>query len=64
MMAGSETDGARGDATHEEVAAAMAALEVVWPRAVRGVDPEEPTRWRFSGRWWTKPVLLRRERPW
>jgi hypothetical protein len=20
--------------------------------------------WRFSGRWWNKPVLLRRDRPW
>ncbi|HMD47016.1 MAG TPA: hypothetical protein VKG43_12695 [Acidimicrobiales bacterium] len=20
--------------------------------------------WRFSGRWWMKPVALRRDRPW
>ncbi|MDA8309852.1 MAG: hypothetical protein M0Z46_04450 [Actinomycetota bacterium] len=20
--------------------------------------------WRFSGRWWTRPAVLRRERPW
>jgi hypothetical protein len=45
------------------VAAIVAAIEAVWPRPV--VAPvEAPSRWRFSGRWWTKPVPLRRNRPW
>ncbi len=53
-----------GEATDEEVAAIVAAVEVAWPRAaVAGADQHAP-RWRFSGRWWTKPVPLRRNRPW
>ncbi len=49
----------------EELAAIMAALEVAWPRpAAAGVDPRAATpRWRFSGRWWTKPIPSRRARP-
>ena len=47
----------------EEVAAIMAATEVAWPRpAAGGADPVAP-RWRWSGRWWTKPVAQRRMRP-
>ena len=53
-----------GDASDEEVAAIVAAVEVAWPRpAAPGADTAPP-RWRFSGRWWTKPVPLRRGRPW
>jgi hypothetical protein len=63
-MARTDVDRTGGDPTPEEVAAAMAALEEVWPRAVIGPDLEEPARWRFSGRWWSKPMPLRRERPW
>ncbi len=47
----------------EEVAAIVAAIEAVWPRPEVGVPPEPPLRWRFSGRWWTKPVPARRDRP-
>ena len=53
-----------GEATDEEVAAIMAAVEVAWPRPVAAPDADLPPRWRFSGRWWTKPVPLRRGRPW
>ena len=51
--------------TDEEAAAIAAAIEVSWPRAV-AAPAEEPTtsRWRFAGRWWTKPIPIRRERPW
>ena len=51
--------------TDEEAAAIAAAIEAAWPRAV-AVDPPavEPPRWRFAGRWWTKPIPVRRERPW
>jgi hypothetical protein len=52
----------------EVVAAIAAAVELCWPRPV----PTPPTRlsrpatpaWRFSGRWWSKPPQLRRDRPW
>jgi hypothetical protein len=56
----------RPDATDEEVAAIVAAIELTWPDAVTEAEPDddEPLRWRFSGRWWTKPVALRRGRPW
>jgi hypothetical protein len=53
-----------GDPTPEEVAAIVAAVEVAWPRAVAAAEPEPSQRWRFSGRWWSKPIPLRRVRPW
>ncbi|MPY92444.1 MAG: hypothetical protein GEV08_05060 [Acidimicrobiia bacterium] len=54
----------RGNATDDEVAAIMAAVEVAWPRpAAVALVAAEPARWKFSGRWWSKPVPLRRERP-
>lgn len=51
--------------TPEEAAVIMAATEALWPRPVIVVDePEErSTAWRFSGRWWNKPVATRRARP-
>jgi hypothetical protein len=52
-----------GEVSDEEVAAIVAAVEVVWPRPV-AIPPSDAPRWRFSGRWWTKPVPLRRSRPW
>jgi hypothetical protein len=52
-----------GDPSDEEVAAIVAAVEVTWPRPAP-VAAEPPSRWRFSGRWWSKPVPLRRTRPW
>ncbi|MGO9559155.1 MAG: hypothetical protein ACLPQS_03980 [Acidimicrobiales bacterium] len=55
----------------EIVAALAAAVEAVWPRTVAGagagLERERGTPeyvWRFSGRWWSKPVPLRRDRPW
>ncbi len=51
--------------TDEEAAAIAAAIEVSWPRAVVGpAEPPSPPRWRFAGRWWTKPIPIRRDRPW
>jgi hypothetical protein len=51
--------------TDEEAAAIVAAVEAAWPRAATGPEaPDEPPRWRFAARWWSKPVALRRERPW
>lgn len=57
---------AGGSPTVEETVAIMAAIEHLWPRPVLVVD--EPTRetptWRFSGRWWSRPTVTRRDRPW
>lgn len=51
--------------TEEELVAIAAAVEMAWPRPVvveeRGPSP---TLWRFSGRWWSKPHVVRRDRPW
>ncbi len=50
--------------TPEEAAAIVAAIQA--GLATGGVgDPTtaEMPRWRFSGRWWTKPVPQRRDRP-
>jgi hypothetical protein len=50
--------------TDEETVAIAAAVELLWPRP-GGVVPTDPTpAWRFSGRWWAKPVAARRKRPW
>ena len=49
----------------DELAAIVAAVELAWPRPVVVVDDEEDApNWRWSGRWWTGPVPLRRQRPW
>lgn len=51
--------------TDEEAAAIAAAIEVSWPRAVvASAQSAEAPRWRFAGRWWTKPIPVRRDRPW
>jgi hypothetical protein len=51
--------------TDEETVAIMAAMQVLWPRPVLS-DEEVRAReatWRFSGRWWAKPINARRDRP-
>jgi hypothetical protein len=51
--------------SEEELAAIVAAVEVAWPRPVVAPAPSERANpWRFSGRWWARPVPARRERPW
>ena len=52
--------------TDEEAVAIMAATEALWPRPVVLVGSEPARRdpsWRFSGRWWAKPLTARRDRP-
>lgn len=49
------------------VAVITAAVDQVWPRpaappAGDDTDPAHRT-WRFSGRWWNRPIPIRRERP-
>ncbi len=52
------------EASEEEVAAIVSALDLSWPTPQPVVADSEPAaRWRFSGRWWTKPLPLRRGRP-
>jgi hypothetical protein len=52
-------------ATEEEAAAIVAAIEALWPRPASAEVPESRTgAWRFSGRWWSQPIPLRRPRPW
>ena len=52
--------------TEEEAAAIVAAIEALWPRPVTVVEtPGRPANaWRYSGRWWSRPVAARRDRPW
>lgn len=51
--------------TDEELAAITAAYAVLMkPVAVAAADPTPPSNpWRFSGRWWTRPIASRRVRP-
>ena len=51
--------------TDDEVVAIMAGVEALWPKPVVVVDtaPPRSTAWRFSGRWWSRPVPARRDRP-
>jgi hypothetical protein len=51
--------------TDEEVVAIMAGVEALWPKPAVVVDatPTRSTAWRFSGRWWSRPVPARRDRP-
>jgi hypothetical protein len=47
------------------LAAIAAAVQLAWPRPAPP-DEQNPVHeaWRFSGRWWNKPVPLGRDRPW
>jgi acetyl-CoA carboxylase carboxyltransferase component len=50
--------------TDEEAAAIVAAIDAATPRAGGPAPVASSPRWRWSGRWWTKPVAQRRDRPW
>ena len=59
--------GVTGNPGADEVAAIIAAVEALWPRAV-AVDGAASggttaNAWRFSGRWWASHELSRRARP-
>ena len=49
----------------DEVVAIMAGVEALWPTPLAVIDTAPPRRtaWRFSGRWWSRPVPARRDRP-
>jgi hypothetical protein len=56
---------AKGAPAPDELAAIVAAIELAWPRPVVVVEEQdEAPNWRWSGRWWTGPVPLTRQRPW
>jgi hypothetical protein len=51
--------------TDEEAAAIAAAVDALWPRATEdGTSARAVSAWKFSGRWWSQPIPLRRARPW
>lgn len=50
--------------SEEEAAVIVTALTVGVPGAPGEAQSAEPSRWRFSGRWWSRPVPARRRRPW
>jgi hypothetical protein len=52
--------------TDEEMAAIVAAIAMTWPQPPPVVERSVPSTpaWRFSGRWWARPVAARRDRPW
>jgi hypothetical protein len=53
------------DPSDDELAAIVAAIELAWPQPQAATPiATPPMRWRFAGRWWTKPVPARRDRPW
>lgn len=50
--------------TDEEAAAIVAAVQLGLPSGAGQGDNTTPvSRWRFSGRWWSRPVPARRARP-
>jgi hypothetical protein len=52
--------------TDEEAVAIVAAVDALWPKPVVEVRTTEDRdrSWKFSGRWWARPVAVRRDRPW
>ena len=51
--------------TDEEAVAIASAMQVLWPRPVVVSEQEHArnTAWKFSGRWWSVPLPMRRDRP-
>ena len=47
------------------LAVIASAVDQAWPRpALADEHQDAHLAWRFSGRWWSKPLPLRRDRPW
>ena len=51
--------------TDEEAVAIAAAVHALWPVPVVASAEERArdTAWKFSGRWWNRPLPARRDRP-
>ncbi|MCX7620371.1 MAG: hypothetical protein N2037_05930 [Acidimicrobiales bacterium] len=53
-----------GTPSDEDLAAIITAIELCTSAPTPpDENREELPRWRFSGRWWSKPVPVRRDRP-
>jgi hypothetical protein len=54
----------RPEPSPEVMAIITAAVQMSWPQPATP-DEQDPVHqsWRFSGRWWNTPTVLRRERP-
>ncbi|MFZ4518407.1 MAG: hypothetical protein ACOYOP_08455 [Microthrixaceae bacterium] len=64
MSDGRSVGGISPEPTAEEAVAIVAALEVGLSRGGAAAPAAEPpSRWRWSGRWWSKPIPARRDRP-
>ncbi len=69
-MSAPERDGLRPRPAPDPAVVALvaAAVDAAWPRPTppRADDAANPAHraWRFSGRWWSRPVAVRRDRPW
>jgi hypothetical protein len=51
--------------TQEEAVAITAVLESAMSQNVIAAVPQsDRPNWRFSGRWWAKSTIARRQRPW
>ncbi len=63
--AGGTTVSAASPPDPAALAAIAAAVQLAWPRPAPA-DEHNPVHlaWRFSGRWWNKPVPVGRDRPW
>ncbi|MBM3662694.1 MAG: hypothetical protein FJW94_07375 [Actinobacteria bacterium] len=57
------TVAASPEPTEGEAAAIAAAVEIVLATRVGIHAAATPSRWRWSGRWWSRPVPARRDRP-
>ncbi len=57
--------GLRPEVDPAVLAVLAAAANEVWPRrqVVLAAESSRSPMWRFSGRWWTKPAAVRRDRP-
>ena len=66
MSSAARVHGIAPDPSDEEAAAITAAIEALWPRPLVALAEDRPRAgsWRFSGRWWARPVAARRDRPW
>jgi hypothetical protein len=56
----------RPEPSPDEVVAITMAIELLWPKPLHpsAAMAGRAGAWRFSGRWWTRPVPARRSRPW
>jgi hypothetical protein len=63
----SRSESALAPPSPEVLAAIVAAVEVTWPKPGAALGPSALDaglpRWRFAGRWWSKPIPARRDRP-